>query len=148
MSWRGGLPVRITDLDGAPWFVAKDVCEALGISDVRQAVGRLDEDERSGCSIPTPGGNQTSRVVSESGLYALIMQSRKPEAKRFRKWVTSEVLPSIRKTGGYVVATREDTPEIIMARGMLAAGEAAGYSKILLQRPCPLPTDSIALSDG
>lgn len=89
-------------IDGEPWFVAKDICQVLGIANHKDAVSRLDEDERDGVGITDPiGRQQTVTVVSESGLYALIFQSRKPEARKFRKWVTSEVLPSIRKKGYY-----------------------------------------------
>lgn len=95
------LPVRAVLRDGEPWFVAADVCAVLEIVDIRQAVERLDNSERGGCTVPTPGGPQEVRAVNESGLYALIFTSRKPEAQRFRRWVTGEVLPSIRKTGGY-----------------------------------------------
>ena len=97
----GGLPVRSVKIKGEPWFVAADVCAVLEIADVRQAVERLDESERGGCTVPTPGGLQDMRAVNESGLYSLVFTSRKPEAQRFRRWVTGEVLPSIRKTGGY-----------------------------------------------
>ena len=95
-------PVRIVDRDGEPWFVAKDVCEALGIAKVDSAIRSLDEDEKDAHSMSTLGGNQEMTVVSEAGLYSLIMRSRKPEAKTFKRWVTHEVLPSIRKTGAYV----------------------------------------------
>ena len=95
-------PVRIVDRDGEPWFVAKDVCEALGIAKVDSAIRSLDEDEKDAHSMSTLGGKQEMTVVSEAGLYSLIMRSRKPEAKTFKRWVTHEVLPSIRKTGAYV----------------------------------------------
>ena len=95
-------PVRIVDRDGEPWFVAKDVCGALGIAKVDSAIRSLDEDEKDAHSMSTLGGNQEMTVVSEAGLYSLIMRSRKPEAKTFKRWVTHEVLPSIRKTGAYV----------------------------------------------
>ncbi|MBW7848354.1 MAG: Bro-N domain-containing protein [Bacteroidales bacterium] len=94
-------PIRVQMINDEPWFVGKDVCEAISIVNHKDALGRLDDDERRGSAIPTPGGEQTITVVSESGLYNLIFQSRKPEAKAFRKWVTSEVLPSIRQTGRY-----------------------------------------------
>lgn len=93
--------VRVTDLNGDPWFVANDVCAALGIKNARDALARLDEDEKGVAFTDTPGGRQDMNIVSESGLYALTFRSNKPKAKRFRKWVTSVVLPSIRKTGGY-----------------------------------------------
>lgn len=94
--------VRIhKDDNGDPWFVAKDICRVLEISKHRDAIARLDEDERGSVLVDTLGGRQNMSSVSESGLYALIFTSRKPEAKKFRKWVTSEVLPSIRKTGKF-----------------------------------------------
>ncbi len=94
--------VRTVLLDGKPYFVAKDVCSILGISNHNDAVSRLDEDERDGVGITDPiGREQKATVVNESGLYHLIFQSRKPEAKAFRKWVTSEVLPTLRRTGRY-----------------------------------------------
>lgn len=92
--------VRIVMRDGAPWFVAADVCAALDIGNVSMAVARLDADERTLISaegLPAAGLG----LVSESGLYALVLGSRKPEAKSFKRWVTHEVLPSIRKTGSY-----------------------------------------------
>lgn len=102
--------LRVILRDGEPWFVAADACEALTISNVSLAVnGRpdradsgLDEDERGIASVNTPSGEQQMLVINESGLYSLILTSRKPEAKKFKKWVTSEVLPAIRKTGRYV----------------------------------------------
>lgn len=90
--------------DGSVWFVTKDVCQAIGVRNSRQAAAMLDADERGVFLTDTPGGKQEFASVSESGLYALIMNSRKPEAKNFRKWVTSEVLPTIRKTGTYSIA--------------------------------------------
>lgn len=94
-------PIRVEVVDGEPWFVAKDVCDALGIENNRNAASRLDDDEKGASIVRTPSGEQQMTTVNESGLYSLIFQSRKPEAKKFRKWVTGEVLPSIRKTGKY-----------------------------------------------
>lgn len=96
-------PIRVQVINNEPWFVAKDVCEVLGIANHKDAASRLDDDETRGSVMPTPSGRQECKMVSESGLYALIFQSRKPEAKAFRKWVTSEVLPAIRKKGYYGV---------------------------------------------
>lgn len=94
--------VRIVMIDDAPWFVGKDVCEALSIANHNDALGRLDDDERRGVAITDPLGiEQTAVAINESGLYSLILTSRKPEAKKFKKWVTAEVLPAIRKTGRY-----------------------------------------------
>jgi anti-repressor protein len=92
----------VIDKHGNPWWVAKDVCEALGIDNSRQALSRLADDEKDDVILNDAIGRpQNTAVVNESGLYALIFNSRKPEAKAFQKWVTSEVLPSIRKTGSY-----------------------------------------------
>lgn len=95
-------PVRIvTGTDGQPHFVAADICDALQIVEVHRSVARLDDDEKGRHIVTTPGGPQEMTVVNEAGLYNLILRSRKPEAKRFKRWVTHEVLPSIRKTGAY-----------------------------------------------
>jgi prophage antirepressor-like protein len=93
--------VRVIIRDGEPWFVAADVAKALGYSSPKDAAEHLDDDEKGSAITRTPGGDQSVTVISESGLYALVLRSRKPEARKFAKWVTSEVLPSIRKTGGY-----------------------------------------------
>lgn len=96
-------PIRVQLINSEPWFVATDVCQVLGISNNRDAVSRLDDDEKQdGVGITdTVGRKNYVTVVSESGLYALVFQSRKPNARKFRKWVTSEVLPSIRRKGYY-----------------------------------------------
>lgn len=95
--------VRAINRNGDIWFVAADVCAALEIQNVTQALQSLDDDEYSMFNIgKSERGNPNVNIINESGLYALILRSRKPEAKRFRKWVTSEVLPAIRKTGAYV----------------------------------------------
>lgn len=94
--------IRVQVINDEPWFVAKDICGVLGLNNVSQALTSLDIDEKRGVIInDVIGRNQEVRAVNESGLYSLIFQSRKPEAKSFRKWVTSEVLPAIRKTGKY-----------------------------------------------
>lgn len=101
-------PVRVEMVSNKPWFVAKDVCDALTITNNRDAVAQLDDDEKLMSVIPTSGQGRQMWLVNESGLYNLIFQSRKAEARAFRKWVTSEVLPSIRKMGGYVVPERAE----------------------------------------
>lgn len=95
--------VRTVDMDGAPWFVLKDVCEVLGLGNSRMVSDRLDEDEKGVSKIDTLGGAQNVTIISESGLYNVILRSDKPEAKPFRKWVTGEVLPTLRKTGSYTM---------------------------------------------
>lgn len=91
--------VRTVMQDGEPWFVAADVCECLEID--RTQTRRLDEDEKGVYSIQTPGGEQDMSIVNEPGLYSLILGSRKPEAKAFKRWITHDVIPSIRKHGVY-----------------------------------------------
>lgn len=101
-------PVRVRVMNGQTWFVAKDVCKVLGIEKARNAVSRLEDDERGPVLVDTLGGTQRMSAVSESGLYHLVFQSRKPEARKFRRWVTGEVLPQIRMTGGYRADLRRD----------------------------------------
>ena len=89
------------DDNGNPWFVAVDVCAALGVGNSRQALSYLDDDEKGVITNDTLGGKQEMATVNEPGLYSLILRSRKPEAKKFKRWITHEVIPSIRKTGQY-----------------------------------------------
>jgi prophage antirepressor-like protein len=107
----GTSEIRVIDRQGEPWFVAKDVCDVLEIENVSQALTRLDEDERNTIILNEGIGNPQKGIINESGLYSLVLSSRKPEAKAFKKWVTSEVLPTIRKHGGYL--TPEKTQELI-----------------------------------
>lgn len=104
--------IRTMNIDGEPWFVGKDVAEALGYKNTRQALSTNVMDEDKGVhSVDTPSGVQQMTIINESGLYALIFSSKLDSAKRFKHWVTSEVLPSIRKTGGY---QKPMTPEQMM----------------------------------
>lgn len=98
--------LRIQEIDGNPWFVAKDVCDALQLTEVSHTLDRLDDDEKLTRTLFVSGQGRQMWLVNESGLYNLIFQSRKAEARVFRKWVTNEVLPSIRKTGCYGIAPR------------------------------------------
>ena len=100
--------VRVVMRDGEPWFVAKDVCECLDLGNPSQAIARLEDDERWLISNEALRANGETAVVSEPGLYSFVLGSRKPEAKAFKRWVTHEVLPSIRKTGGYGIRTVDD----------------------------------------
>lgn len=90
------------DQDGNIWFVAKDVCDVLGIVNNRDAMSRLDEDEKDVVNTDTLGGAQKANIISESGMYTLVLTSRKPQAKEFKKWLTHEVIPTIRQHGGYI----------------------------------------------
>ena len=96
--------VRTVNREDGPWFVAADVCRALDVTNNRDAVARLDDDEKGVALIDTPGGEQEMSIISESGLYALVLSSRKPEAKAFKRWITHEVIPSIRKNGAYATS--------------------------------------------
>lgn len=108
----GGGAIRVLDREGHPWFVAADICAVLDIKNVSAAVARLGEDEKGIISTDTLGGSQGMLAVSESGLYALIIQSRKPSARAFQDWITREVLPSIREHGGYILGQEHlDGPE-------------------------------------
>lgn len=100
--------VRTVQKDGEPWFVAADVCRALEVGNSRQAITRLDEDEKGVISTDTLGGRQEMSIVNEPGLYSLVLGSRKPEAKSFKRWITHEVIPSIRRHGAYATDSTID----------------------------------------
>lgn len=118
-------PVRtLTDENGDPWFVGKDVATILGYTNPRKAlIDHVDdEDKTDGVTIrDSIGREQNPTVINESGLYSLILGSKLPTAKRFKRWVTHEVLPSIRKTGGYIPTSESDSDEAIMAKALLIA---------------------------
>lgn len=135
--------------DGEPMFVAKDVCSVLGISKYRDAMASLDEDEGCPVIVDTPGGKQQMTAVTEPGFYKLVMRSRKPEAKAFQRWVTHEVLPALRRDGGYMVA-RDETPEQTMARAVLLAQATIDRQRdrIAELEPKALFADAVAASDG
>lgn len=104
----GDQLVRVTERNGAAWFVANDVCSALELANSRDAVNRLEEDEKGVVITDTLGGQQSVTIISESGVYTLIFRSRKPSAVAFRKWVTGEVLPALRREGRYAMAAAEN----------------------------------------
>ena len=124
LQWKEGASVRMQMIKDEPWFMAKDVCEILGLNNVSQALTQLDADEKHGIiTNDVTGRNQEIRFVNESGMYALIFQSRKPQARAFRKWVTGEVLPSLWKYGYYVAPgaqltdeQREELERVMMGR--------------------------------
>lgn len=104
-----GQEVRTLTIDNEPWFVGKDVADILGYSKARNAIAlHVDEEDALKQGIPTSGGTQDMLIINESGLYSLILSSKLPQAKEFKRWVTSEVLPAIRKQGGFI---REDLDE-------------------------------------
>lgn len=125
-------PVRTILVSGAPWFSSADVGKILQLSNIRASVALLDDDEKGVNTIDTPGGKQEISIVSESGLYALIFKSRRPEAKKFRRWVTSEVLPAIRKTGSYSAATLTPAEQLQIRKAISARAKksAVAYQTI------------------
>jgi len=114
--------VRVIEQNGEPWFVGKDVAEILGYTNSRKALGdHVDEEDKGVTKCDTPGGTQELTVINESGLYSLIIGSKLPSAKKFKRWVTSEVLPSIRKHGGYIIGQEEMTDDDLLAKAVLVA---------------------------
>lgn len=141
----------IQDESGEPWFVAVDICKALDIrtDTVRKIVDAEDISETSPNSVGVAGGRNPI-IVNESGFYTLVLKSRKPKAKAFQRWVTHEVLPSIRKKGGYIAAAADETPEQIMARAVLLAQDTIARQKAQIEelKPKALFADAVAASDG
>jgi prophage antirepressor-like protein len=167
--------LRTVEREGEPWFVAADVCNALELTNSRMAVDRLDADEKGVSSTDTLGGKQNMAIVSESGLYSLVLGSRKPQAHAFKRWVTHDVIPSIRRHGLY--ATPETAEKILgdpdfliqaltelkQEREKRIAAEAesvqqkqiiselqpkASYYDKVLASPDPIPTSLIAKDYG
>ena len=140
--------VRIILQDNEPWFVAKDVCDCLEINNSRQALSRLDDDEKNSVilndGIP---GNPEKSIVNEYGLYSLVLSSRKPEAKEFKRWITHEVLPALRRTGNYSLNIPQTLPEALRAY----ADEVEQHNKtkalIEAQRPKVIFADAVSTSD-
>ena len=123
-----GAEIRVVEQSGELWFVAKDVCDALDISKHRDAIARLDGDETCPVRVDGKRGARKLVAVNESGLFTLILRSDKPEARRFRKWVTSEVLPTIRKTGSYTVPRSTDSLQATRAfRSYRLTAKALGF---------------------
>ena len=114
--------IRTITKDGEPWFVGKDITEKLGYQNGSRDIARhVDEDDQIVISIPGDTQNRNMLVINESGLYSLVISSKLPNAKKFKKWVTSEVLPSIRKNGGYIANQEQMTPEQIVANALIVA---------------------------
>ncbi|MEK4185619.1 BRO family protein [Paenibacillus sp. FSL L8-0494] len=150
----GHQEMRTLNIEGEPWFVAKDVCEVLEIANPTQAINRLDTDERAMLNIGRQG---EANVVNEYGLYSLILGSRKPEAKQFKRWITHDVIPSIRKTGGYMIpqtmpetlrllAAEIEKNQAIEAENKQLAIEAAEKDKKLKDQATPVAIYNLAIS--
>ena len=124
--------IRAIEKEGEPWFVAADVCRALELGEVHVAMRRLDDDEKGRCSIPTPGGVQEMSIINEPGLYSLVLGSRKPEAKAFKRWITHDIIPAIRKTGGYIHGADSMTTDELMAKALFVAQKTIENQKLRL----------------
>ena len=153
-DFKGASLRTLTDEAGEPWFVAKDVCDILEISNPSDALKRLDDDERSRFNLGRQG---ETNIVNEAGLYALVLGSRKPEAHEFKRWVTHEVLPQIRRTGGYIPTTDADDDMTILAKAVMIGQRtmeaqkrkiASQQSRIVELEPKARFADAVAASDG
>lgn len=114
--------IRVISIEDEPWLVGKDVAAALGYTDTDQALRRhVDDEDKLTRNFDGSGQNRGMTIINESGLYSLVLSSKLPTARKFRRWVTSEVLPSIRKTGGYIQGQQELSPEELMAKALLVA---------------------------
>ena len=161
-DFKGTSLRTLTDEAGEPWFVTKDVCDILGMSNPSMAVTALDKDEVAQIDPKDYLGsenrsNQAVNIVSEPGLYKLIMRSRKPEAKEFQRWVTHEVLPQIRKTGGYIPTSDADDDMTILAKAVMIGQRtmeaqrqkiAEQQTRIVELEPKARFADAVAASDG
>jgi anti-repressor protein len=142
--------LRAVPIDGEPWFVASDVAKALGYRMASDMTRRLEDYEKGTHSTRTPGGSQTVSVISEAGLYSAIIGSKIESAKRFKRWVTHEVLPAIRKNGGYMIVRDDDTPLELVSRALLIAKDALDRkdARIAELEPKARFADAVAASDG
>lgn len=165
--------VRAVIVDGLPWFVGKDVCEAFGYTNYRRSLLSIDECDKGVSQIDTPGGRQNMVVINESGLYSLLFQMQPQKARgvsqndtlinerieklhRFKHWVTSEVLPSIRKNGGYIAGQENMTDDELLAKALMVANNKIAErdriiehqkAKIEYDRPKTIFADAVATSN-
>lgn len=154
--------VRAVTLEGEPWFVAADVCRALGLGNSSMAVSKLDDDEKMTLSLTDShsnqrGGAQMATIINEPGLYALVLSSRKPEAKAFKRWITHEVIPSIRKTGGYIAGQETMDDDQLLANALMVAQRKiaernkqleAANTKIQADAPKVLFAETVEKAEG
>lgn len=114
--------IRVEEIDNEPWFVGKDIAEILGYSDTNQAIrNHVDEEDKLIRNFNGSGQNRNMIIINESGLYSLILSSKLPTAKKFKKWITSEVIPSIRKNGGYIANQENLSDDELMAKALIVA---------------------------
>lgn len=158
-DFRGASLRTLTDKAGEPWFVAKDVCDILELTNPAVALQSLDDDEKTNLSNSYVWSESGRRplIISEPGLYRLVMRSRKPEAKEFQRWVTHEVLPQIHKTGGYIPTTAADDDMTILAKAVMIGQRtmeaqnqqiAEQQTRIVELEPKARFADAVAASDG
>ena len=150
--------IRTIEQNGQPWFVGKDVAQALGYSQTAKAVREHVKDNHKGMSIlDTPGGKQETTIIDEAGLYSLVMRAKTEKAEAFQEWVTSEVLPTIRRTGGYIAGSENMTDAEIMAKAVLVAQNTIQQrdqrikeleSDVAAAKPKVLFADAVSASDS
>ena len=141
----------VSDEKGEPWFIGKDVATVLGYSNVRDALCKhVDKEDKDVANCDSLGGRQKTTIINESGLYSLILQSKLPRAREFKRWVTSEVLPQIRKTGGYIPLAAEDDEKTILAKAVRILNRTLEQKDELLeaQRPKVEFADAVTTGDG
>lgn len=147
-----GATVRVlTDAHGETWFVGKDVAEVLGYANTRDALNKhVDEDDKNSVAIRDGKGNPNQTMINESGLYSLVLSSKLPSAREFKRWVTSEVLPSIRKHGGYIAGQEQMSPEqmVLASIKFLESKISEQQAQLEAQAPKVLFADAVAASDG
>lgn len=157
-DFRGTSLRTLTDEAGEPWFVAKDVCDVLGYTNASKAINdHVDQEDKLNNESLSSLGQRGGWLVNESGLYSLVLSSKLPTAKEFKRWVTHEVLPQIRRTGGYIPTSESDSDEDIMARAVLVAQKTierknqqlqAKDAQIKVLEPKARFADAVAASDG
>ena len=157
-DFKGAALRTLTDEAGEPWFVAKDVCDVLGYTNASKAINdHVDQEDKLNNESLSSLGQRGGWLVNESGLYSLVLSSKLPTAKEFKRWVTHEVLPQIRKTGGYIPTSESDSDEDIMARAVLVAQKTierknqqlqAKDAQIKVLEPKARFADAVAASDG
>lgn len=129
----------MTDEKGEPWFVGKDVAEVLGYANTKDALAKhVDPEDKLGSQIATSGQRREMTLINESGLYSLIMASKLPQAKEFKRWVTNVVLPQIRKTGGYIPVKEEDDEKTILCKALMIYKRTLEQKEELIEAQKPL----------
>lgn len=143
--------MRTLTIQNEPWFVGKDLAQVLGYVNTKDALHRhVDAEDKGGSQITTPSGTQEMTIINESGLYSLILSSKLPGAKKFKRWVTGEVLPAIRKNGGYIKGQEELSDSEIMAKALMVAQRTIDSKNKLIteMQPKALFADSVAASSN